>query len=117
MESEHSDTNELFMLLDGELPPRKRDEILTHIKVCEECKNRMKKVLSLEKGIQEYCINRAEPPCPSDRILVSYLEDRMSYDDKLEIEKHLSVCPSCRFRKEVLEEVVEELDTYEWTTC
>ncbi|NQU15373.1 MAG: zf-HC2 domain-containing protein [Desulfobacteraceae bacterium] len=34
-------------------------------------------------------------PCPSEEILVDYLECRLSHDERLEIEEHLSGCEIC----------------------
>ncbi len=112
MKLDHADTEEIFNLLDGNFSPKKRDQILDHIRSCDECKKRMRKVLELEDGIKSFFKEGLHPQCPSDRVLVAYLEDRVRLSDREELDKHLSVCPSCRFRKGILEEIVEELDTF-----
>ena len=54
-------------------------------------------------------MDRREPNQHPDRLLLPYVENILSLDEKLKVEKHLQTCPECSQRTELLRYTIELL--------
>lgn len=103
----------MFSLADGDMMPDERERIIEHISSCEECKREMSSVLSFNEKLRRFWSEYLSSKCPDEETLFSFLEEKLTGDQLIEVELHLSVCPICRYKVESARESLEEIERLE----
>jgi len=86
-------------LIDGELTPAQRDEIMEHLRSCPACQEELRHMLRLHQALEAVV---TADPCPSLATLDRYYQKLLSPQEVHRIEEHLELCASCKFYVQLL---------------
>ncbi len=106
----HISEEDVFLLLDREMPPETLGQLESHLRSCEICQGTAASASTLLGAIRSAAANElAGPtaidvpeaaragrgPCPSDAELATYFERLRFLEENPEVKNHVSRCPRC----------------------
>ncbi len=93
MSKKHPDLNELLdcILLEEEC----KEEILTHIKKCNECHRKFIKIKKIINNLFENKIANKKNACLDENLIAGYVDNLLPPALKKKVETHIMKCPYC----------------------
>jgi len=92
----HPDDRVLYELIDNELTPERRREVIAHVDSCHRCMNRLRLLVVTEQALQD-AWEHFRKGCPTPETLYAYSEGELPGDERAAVEAHLKVCAICEF--------------------